>query len=209
MIWQNIFCLEEGKRLFVGEDGADLALDEERGEGEAGGVGAGEAFGDGGAEATEVVYPVGGYGTVGGAPVHGDGLEDMVTGRIEVALVYQLRAVECIIVVLEGHVIGLAEEAVGAGDDGGSVERSRHAVSLYKRGKRAESRNWAACNAECRCGVNDVETVADTLHQGHMGVLSCRLLHRQTHAAGVAHKQQVAALQTLPLGCSATCQSKE
>ena len=90
-----------------------------------GGVGAGEAFGDGGVEALEVVYPVGGYGTVGGAPVHGNGLEDMVTGRIEVALVYQLRAVECIIIMREGHVIGLAEEAVGASDDGGSVERYR------------------------------------------------------------------------------------
>ena len=98
---------------------------EEWGEGETCGVGAGEAFGDGGVEALEVVYPVGGYGTVGGAPVHGNGLEDMVTGRIEVAVVYQLRAVECIIIMREGHVIGLAEEAVGASDDGGSVERYR------------------------------------------------------------------------------------
>ena len=90
-----------------------------------GGVGAREAFGDGGAKTTEMVEPVDGDGAVWGAPVHGNGLEDMVTGRIEVALVYQLRAVECIIIMREGHVIGLAEEAVGASDDGGSVERYR------------------------------------------------------------------------------------
>ena len=121
-----------------------------------GGVGAGEAFGDGGVEALEVVYPVGWDGAVGGAPVHGYGVEEVAAEAVEVALVYQFRAVESAVVVREGVVVGLAEEAVGASDDGGSVERSRHAVSLYKRGKRAESRNWTAGNAECRCGVNDV-----------------------------------------------------
>ena len=103
------FAWGRGRGCLVGQEGVDLALDEEWGEGEAGGVGAGEAFGDGGVEALEVVYPIGGNGAVGGAPVHGDGLEDMVAGRIEVALVYQLGAVESIIIVSEGLVIGLAQ----------------------------------------------------------------------------------------------------
>ena len=56
---------------------------EEPGEGEAGGVGAGEAFGDGGVEPAEVVDPVLRDGAVGGSPVHRDGLEEVVAGGIK------------------------------------------------------------------------------------------------------------------------------
>ena len=67
----------------------------------------------------------------------------------------------------------------------------------------------AAGNAECRCGVDDVEAVADTLHQSHMCVLPCGLLHCQTHANSVAYKEQVAALQALPLCMGGTTTKRE
>lgn len=107
-----------------------LLLFQQRGLGEAGGVGAGEAFGDGGVEALEVFNPVGGNGAVWGAPVHGDGLEEVVAEAVEVAFVYQLGAVEGAVIVCEGPVIGQAEEAVRTGNDCRSVERCRHAVCL-------------------------------------------------------------------------------
>ena len=63
----------------------------------------------------------------------------------------------------------------------------------------------SAGDAEGRGGVDDEEAVATALHKGYMGILSGRLLHRLSHTAGVAHKEQVAALKAIPLrGCSAT-----
>ena len=98
--------------------------------GEGSGVGAREAFGDWGVEPAEVVEPVLRDGAVGGAPVHGNGLEEVVAVAVEVALVYQFGAVEGAIVVREGVVVGLSEEAVGTGYHGGGVERYCQAIDV-------------------------------------------------------------------------------
>ena len=182
---------------------------EEPGEGEAGGVGAGEAFGDGGVEALEVVYPVGWDGAVGGAPVHGDGIEEVAAGRVEVALVYQLGAVECAVVVREGFVVGLADEAVCATYDSRGIEWYGEMVDIDGHVCCEGLFYRSASHAVFLCGVNYVEAVTNTLHQSHVCVLPGGLLHSQTHAAGVAHKQQVAALQVFPLGrCIAAAQGE-
>lgn len=159
-----------------------LALDEEWGAGEAGGVGAWEAFGDGGVEAIEVVYPIGWDGAVGGAPVHGDGDEEVVAEAVEVALVYQFGAVEGAVVVGEGVVVGLAEEGVGAGDDGGCVEGYGEAIYVDGHVCGEGLFYWSACYAVFLCGVDDEEAVAGAFHQGDMCVLACGLLYRQAHA---------------------------
>ena len=70
-----------------------------------------------------MVEPVLRDGAVGGAPVHGDGFEEVVAGRVKEAFVYQLGAVEGAVVVHEGIVVGLSEEVVGTRDDSGGVER--------------------------------------------------------------------------------------
>ncbi len=98
--------------------------------GEGSGVGAREAFGDWGVEPAEVVEPVLRDGAVGGAPVHRDGLEEVVAGRVNVAFVYQLGAIEGAVVVHEGVVVGLPEEAVGTGYHGGGVERYCQAIDI-------------------------------------------------------------------------------
>ena len=173
--------------------------------GEGGGVGAREAFGDWGVEPAEVVEPVLRDGAVWGAPVHGNGLEEVVAVAVEVALVYQFGAVEGAIVVREGVVVGLSEEAVGTGDYGNSVERLGKTVNVYRHVCGRQLLDRTTGDAVALCGVDNVEAVAAALNNGHMRVLAGCLLHSQSHAAGVAHKEQVAALKAIPLrGCSAT-----
>ena len=66
-----------------------------------------------------------------------------------------------------------------------------------------------AGDAKGRGGVDDEEGVAATLHEGYMGVLAGCLLHSQSHAAGIAHEDEVAALQTLPLREGGTTAASE
>ena len=176
--------------------------------GEGSGVGAREAFWDGGAKTTEMVEPVDGDGAVWGAPVHGNGLEEVVAVAVEVALVYQLGAIEGAVVVHEGVVVGLSEEAVGAGDYGNSVERLGKTVNVYRHvcGRKLLDRTTG--DAVALCGVDNVEAVAAALNNGHMCVLAGCLLHSQSHAAGVAHEDEVAALQMFPLCVGGDCKQQ-
>ena len=132
-----------------------LLLFQQRGAGEGGGVGAGEVFGDGGAEATEVVEPVLRDGAVGGAPVHGDGLEEVVAEAVEVALVYQLGAVEGAVVVHEGIVVGLSEEVVGTGDDGYGIEGYCEAVDVYRHVCGRQLLDRTTDDAVALCGIDN------------------------------------------------------
>ena len=176
--------------------------------GEGSGVGAREAFGDWGVEPAEVVEPVLRDGAVGGAPVHRDGLEEVVAGAVEVALVYQFGAVEGAIVVREGVVVGLSEEAVGTGDYGNSVERLGKTVNVYRHVCGRQLLDRTTGDAVALCGVDNVEAVAAALNNGHMRVLAGCLLHSQSHAAGVAHEDEVAALQMIPLCVGCGCKQQ-
>lgn len=85
-----------------------------------------------------MVDPVLRDGAVGGSPVHRDSLEEVVAGGIKETFVYQLGAVEGAVVVHEGVVVGLPEEAVGSRYHSRGVERYRETIDVARRKVKGE-----------------------------------------------------------------------